>query len=133
MIRSLLLFAAAALAGCASNESPAPGEAPLVVARVERIEAPVSMVGSPVFDALGPIGIALRALAGGGDSPGEAILLTQTGERVQLALGPASGLSVLPGDCVGVLPVDTSAGLQAHYRPGQARLAPSRACGELGK
>ncbi|MCO5119110.1 MAG: hypothetical protein M9951_05700 [Burkholderiaceae bacterium] len=133
MIRNLLLFAAAALAACASSDSPTPGEAPLVVARVERVAAPVSMAASPVFDALGPIGLALRALAGEGGYPREAILLTQTGERVQLALGPSTGRLIAAGDCVGVLPVDTSAGLRAHYRAGEARLAPSRDCGQLGK
>ncbi len=133
MIRNCLLFAAAALAACASSESPTPGESPLVVARVERIDAPVSLASSPVFDALGPIGFALRALAGDTGKTGEAILLTQTGERVQFALGPTTGRPVAAGDCVGLMPVDASAGLQPRYLSGQARLAPSRACDELGK
>jgi len=133
MIRICLPFVIAALAACASSESPTPGESPLFVARVERVEAPVSLAGSPVFDALGPIGLALRALAGDTDKAGEAILLTQTGERVQLALGPTMGRRIVAGDCVGVMPLDANAGLQAHYRAGEARLAPSRSCGELGK
>src|SRR5690606_26881691 len=112
-------------------------EAPLVVARVERLESPVVVTDSPAFDVLGPIGLALRALVGPDRSPTEAILLTQTGERVQLALGPGSasvaGRPIATGDCVGLLPLDAGAGLRAHYLAGQARLAPSRACDQLGK
>lgn len=133
MLWTCLAFVVAALAACASSESPTLDEAPLVVARVEWIDFPASLASSPVFDALGPIGLALRALAGDSGRNGEAILLTQTGERVQLALGPSMGRSVAAGDCVGVMPVDLGAGLQARYLPGQARLAPSRSCGEFGK
>jgi|SRR5690606_29979098 len=133
MIRKLLLLAIAGLAACASSESPTPGETPLVVARVERVDGPASLAGSPVFDALGPIGLALRALVGEAKPPTEAILLTQTGETIQFGLAPASGRRLAAGDCVGLVPVDGDAGLQAHYRPGQARLAPSGACDRLGK
>lgn len=133
MIRKCLILALAGLAACASRESPTPGETPLVVARVERVEGPATLAGSPVFDALGPIGLALRALVGEGKPPTEAILLTQTGETIQFALAPTAGRWPAAGDCVGLLPADASAGLQPHYGPGEARLAPSRACDQLGK
>lgn len=123
----------AGLVACASSESPSPGETPLVVARVERLDGPASLAGSRVFDALGPIGLALRALVGEGEPPTEAILLTQTGETIQFALAPDSGRRLAAGDCVGLVPVDAHAGLQEHYRPGEARLAPSGACRQLGK
>lgn len=135
MIRKILvlILAIAGLAACASRESPTAGETPLVVARVERVDAPVSLAASPVFDALGSIGLALRALAGEGRPPTEAILLTQTGETIQFALAPATGRWPAAGDCVGLMPADAGAGLQPHYGPGEARLAPSGACDQLGK
>lgn|SRR5690606_12511584 len=133
MFRICLPFVVAALTACASSESPTPGESPLVVARVERVDTPVSLANSPVLAALGPIGLALRAVLDDTGSTGEAILLTQTGERVQLALGPRLGRPVAAGDCVGLMPVDVNAGLQARYLPGQARLARSRSCGELAR
>lgn len=133
MIRICLPFVVAVLTACASSESPTPGESPLVVARVERVDAPVSLANSPVMDALGPVGFALRTLLGDTGNSGEAILLTQTGERVQFALGPRRGRPVAAGDCVGVMPVDINAGLQERYLPGQARLARSRSCGELAR
>jgi hypothetical protein len=135
MIRNLLVLvlALAGLAACASREAPTPVETPLVVARVERVDGPSSLAASPVFDALGPIGLALRALVGDDRPPTEAILLTQTGETIQLALAPTTGRWPVPGDCVGLVPVDANAGLQSHYGPGEARLAPSGACDQLGK
>src|SRR5690606_39377193 len=127
MIRKILVLAVAALAACASRESPTPGETPLVVARVERVDGPASLAASPVFDALGSLGLALRALVGEGRPPTEAVLLTQTGETIQFALAPTTGRWPVAGDCVGVMPADSSAGLRAHYGPGEARLAPRSA------
>lgn len=135
MIR-ILPFVIAAFAACASHESPVTSDAPLVVARVEQVDGPGMPDQEPQGEGPGPIAIALQALEAGltpGRAVSAAMLLTQTGERIRLALGPETARAPMVGDCVGVVPLDPDAGLRLDYGRGEARLVPSRACGELAR
>jgi hypothetical protein len=131
---SIYLLVATSVVACASRDSPMIGEAPLAIARVERIE-PTRSVGvqAAIADALGPLGLAVRALRPASPPAADLVLLTRTGERVELALANVGTAAYKSGDCVAIVPLDPNAGLRARYGRGEARLAPSRGCDQLGK